>query len=102
MSGGIERQSAKAQIAVAMRAFEIVFQGIRETSRVTGAEAITVIDLPPIVLRQIFRHEDLFVLRQVLLGQPVVFRVSVNYPFDFAAFVRKPPDRCPMVKVPEI
>ena len=74
MSGGIERQSAKGQITVAMRAFEIVFQGVCEASRVTGAEAITVIDLSPIVLRQIFRHEDLFVLRQLLLGQPVVLQ----------------------------
>ena len=74
MSGGIERQSAKAQITVAMRAFEIVFQGVREAGRVTSAEAITVIDLSPIIIRQIFRHEDLFVLRQVRLGQPVVFR----------------------------
>ena len=70
MSGGIERQSAKAQIAVAMRAFEIVFQGIREASRVTGAEAITVIDLSPIVLRQIFRHEDLFVISLFLCVSP--------------------------------
>ena len=81
VGGGIERQTAEAQLVVADGALDILFQGIGEPGRLTGAETIAVIGPAPITVYKMLRHEKAAMLREILLGLPGVVRDHV-----FSAF----------------